>query len=388
MPHLKIVILTGIFPPDIGGPATYVPRMSQFLIEQGHDVTVVTLSDTIEFVERSIYPFRLIRTKRKSFIPIRTIKIIVRIIKEAWNADILFVNGLQFEAFFANMFLRKPTVLKVVGDTAWERAVGRGWVSDTFEEFQKKKYSRKVEFIRMLRAWWSRSADNVIVPSNYLANHVHYWGVKSNKIHVIYNSVDVSIHPVPTNAQMKQPVKILTVARLMPWKHIDMIIKSIISLNEAGLIVVGDGPELENLKSLAIKYQIEDRVFFAGARDKAEVFSLMKTCDIFVLNSTYEGLPHVIIEAMHAGMAVVATRVGGTSEVIDDGYNGRLIQPLNEEELYTALYELVKCTEERKRLGENARSSLERFQARHMLEESTSIIEKTSKRFDAISDSL
>ena len=71
--------------------------------------------------------------------------------------------------------------------------------------------------------------------------------------------------------------------------------------------------------------QLSDRVYFAGQRNKEETFALMAACDLFVLNSSYEGFPHVVLEAMCAGLPVVATEVGGTPELVRDGENGLLI---------------------------------------------------------------
>jgi glycosyltransferase involved in cell wall biosynthesis len=81
------------------------------------------------------------------------------------------------------------------------------------------------------------------------------------------------------------------------------------------LVIVGDGPERARLEALAQTNQVIDRVYFAGQRSKAETFGLMAGCDLFVLNSTYEGFPHVVLEAMSVGLPVVATAVGRTTGV-------------------------------------------------------------------------
>jgi hypothetical protein len=111
------------------------------------------------------------------------------IVRLGRRADVLFVNGLALEAVLANVVLRKPLVQKIVGDVAWERATNWGWVQESFEEFQKQRYGVKVEVLKALRAWCSSQADRVIVSSHYLAGHVHEWGVRPDKIAVIYNAI-------------------------------------------------------------------------------------------------------------------------------------------------------------------------------------------------------
>ncbi|HEU5102280.1 MAG TPA: glycosyltransferase family 4 protein [Roseiflexaceae bacterium] len=380
MRPLRIVVITGIFPPDIGGPATYVPRVASFLAERGHRVSVVTLSDVPAYHGDMQLAFHVVRIARRAPIALRMLATIATIVDLGWHADLLFVNGLQLETLTANRLLRKPLTLKVVGDTAWERARSRGWITDTFEEFQERRYHLKVELLRTLRAWWTRAADQVIAPSQYLAEQIQRWGVQKERIQVIYNSIDPPPPAPALTIPLHTPLKLLTVARLMPWKHIDRIIDAVARLGGVGLVVVGDGPERARLEALAMRHGINDRVYFAGTRSKPEVFALMGLCDIFVLNSTYEGFPHVLIEAMQAGMAVVATKAGGTVEVIEDRHTGRLIGQLNDQELYSTLAELIASTDERSRLADGARRAATRFNFKQMVETSAILLEQTAKR--------
>ena len=141
---MKILVITPIFPPDIGGPASYVPAVSASLVAKGHAVTVLTLSDLLAH-DDSAYPFPVIRILRPArglcacCKPLRSLSGMGR------TADVLFVNGLALEAAMANMFLRKPLVQKIVGDLAWERAATFSAVTDSLDEFQGKTYGMKIE---------------------------------------------------------------------------------------------------------------------------------------------------------------------------------------------------------------------------------------------------
>jgi len=363
---MNVLVVTGIFPPDVGGPASYVPTMSSELMKRGNKVTVVTLSDTLDHSDSS-YEFAVYRIRRGHFKPIGFLITLMRVFREGRTAQVLYANGLYLEVVVANFFLRKPLVQKIVGDWAWERATNKGWVKDTFEEFQKRRYGFKVEFLKKLRSFCARQADTVIVPSQYLSNAATYWGVSANKIVVIYNAVELS-SATASAIPLSTRFKIVTVGRLVPWKQIDHLIEALPEIEDAGLVVVGDGPERSRLENLARANNLNDRVHFAGQRTKEETFGLMASCDLFVLNSTYEGFPHVVLEAMCAGLPVVATMVGGTPELVHDGENGLLISPNANGALSSTLRRLLTCSEERQRLVAGGRETTHRFRCSAMIE--------------------
>jgi glycosyltransferase involved in cell wall biosynthesis len=114
---MRVLVVTGIFPPDIGGPATYVPTIAAALAEWGHEVVVVTLSNDLDHDDHR-YGFRVVRLPRKLAKPWRVLRAIGTIWRLGRKADVLFVNGLALESVLANMALRKPLVMKVVGDLA------------------------------------------------------------------------------------------------------------------------------------------------------------------------------------------------------------------------------------------------------------------------------
>jgi glycosyltransferase involved in cell wall biosynthesis len=364
---MNVLVVTGIFPPDIGGPASYVPSIGSELVKRGHKVTVVTLSDTIDHDDR-IHPFQVHRIRRSLFKPVRFLLTVARILKLGRHAQVLYANGLYLETVAANSFLRQPLVEKIVGDWAWERATNKGWVKDTFEVFQQKHgYGLKVKLMKALRSFCARQADAVIVPSRFLARTVANWGLPDAKLKVIYNAVES-----PSRTSCSIPLgtrfKIVTVGRLVPWKQIDHLISTLAEIADAGLVVVGDGPERGRLETLARTNHVSDRVYFAGQRSKAETFALMTGCDLFVLNSSYEGFPHVVLEAMTAGLPVVATAVGGTPELVRNGENGLLIAPNANGALSETLIRLVTASKERQRLAAGAHETTKRFQRSVMIE--------------------
>jgi len=370
---LRVCIITGIFPPDIGGPATYVPHIAAALAERGHSITVLTLSDCLDHDDGQ-YGFRVMRLSRRLSKPWRWLRTVREILRLGQDADVLFVNGLAIEAVLANLWLGKPMVQKVVGDLAWERTTNRGWVRDSFEEFQKLRYGLKVESLKALRAWWTRRATRVIVPSRYLAGWVMQWGVPEGKMAVIYNAVEPFEGVRPAVVPLRTPLKAVTVGRLVPWKCVDRVIAALVSCPTVGLVIVGDGSERKCLEGFANTLDVADRVYFAGQTSQEETICLMAACDFFVLNSTYEGLPHVVLEAMSLGLPVVATAVGGTPEVVCDGHNGRLIAPADDDALVQVLAQLVSSPGERQCLARGAQQTVVQFGFRHLVEATEAVL--------------
>jgi len=156
------------------------------------------------------------------------------------------------------------------------------------------------------------------------------------------------------------PVKeydILFVGRLTKAKGVDILIKAIKILKEKyqkeiKADIVGKGYLEEELKELVIKLGIEKEIEFLGVRRDIE--KLMKSTKLFVLPSRWEGLPLTILEAMSSGAGIIATKVGGIPEIIQNGKEGILISPEDSETLAGAIAELLKDRELRVKLGVNA----------------------------------
>ena len=213
---MKILVVTGIFPPDIGGPATYIPEIAKALLQKGHEVTVVTTSEPewLDF-DDSQHPFPVVRMNRRMHLGLRPLYFAKTILHHTKKVDVVLANGVFFEATVASSLATKPIVQKIVGDPAWERARNRAWTTDNFEVFQKTCYGSRIETLKRLRTFLTRRAERVIVPSRYLASWVGRWGIPQNKILVIYNSVPSLDSVDPTHVPLTSPVKLVTACRLV-----------------------------------------------------------------------------------------------------------------------------------------------------------------------------
>jgi len=165
----------------------------------------------------------------------------------------------------------------------------------------------------------------------YMNNREKY---KPEKITVIYNAVDLSLFdseaPVIISRN-KDDFLIGSVGRLHPSKGYDTLLKSmpqvIKEFPSVKLIIIGDGIQKEYLERLCSDLGISQQVIFLGRKTPAEVSGFLKNIDLFVLASNWEGFGLALIEAMSAGKPVVAAKVGGIPEIVEDGECGFLVPP-------------------------------------------------------------
>ena len=322
MNSLKLLIVTGIFPPDHGGPASYVPAIATALSQKHTIIAVITLTEDQTY-DDAIYPFPVKRIRRQQNRLIRRIQTIATIYQLAKTADVVYLNGLVLEGVIASKILRrKPTVIKIVGYLIWERARVNGMTQDTIDDFQHQSYNLKWNILKKIQGWYTNLADKIITPSQYLAEIVAQWGINKSQIKIIYNSV----HTLPSDNKINQDKQVdcVTVARLVPWKGISELINVVIP-NNWSLNIIGDGI-LKTTLEKQVKPSQTHLVKFLGYIPKEQVIEEIAKAKVFILNSTYEGLPHIVLEAKAAGVPVIATAVGGTPETITDGVNGYLIQ--------------------------------------------------------------
>jgi len=374
---MKILIAAGNFPPDVGGPATYVPAMAAALTRKGHHITVYTRSKGSGIADK--FPFQVVR-ERSGVGRLRNVRLTLKALVELGrDADVLYLNCLDFEGAVAASILGKPSVQKVVGDFAWERARSWGWTGSGFDEFQANGRGIRVRGLKALRCWWSRKARKVIVPSRYLGNVVAGWGVPRKRIVVIHNAPGPIPDAGPVELPIRTPVRAIAGGRLVAHKRVDILIQAATALPSLGVIVLGDGPERGNLEALTRALGLEDRVRFTGSLTPAETRAYLAAGDLFVLNSTYEGLPHIVLEALTAGIPVLATSAGGTPEAVEDGVNGRLVPVSDDRAFREALAELVASASRRASLSAGARTSAARFGFDRMIELTESCLEAAAR---------
>ncbi len=264
-------------------------------------------------------------------------------------------------------------MLKIVGDYAWEQLQiqNYGSKSITLEVFQSGEYSFITELRRKIERWVAGEANEIIVPSEYLKNIVKQWGVKEEKITVIYNSLEGNI----ANSVPKKENIIFSAGRLVPWKGFELLIEIMKELPaDFKLFIAGSGPKEQDLKLKIKDLKLGDRVVLLGSLDQDQMrhyFGLAKT---FALNTSYEGLSHIILEAMQNNVPVITTNVGGNPELIENNFNGLLAGYNNKNEFKSAILKIMNDVSLQNKFIENSHKELEKFSKEKMMSELVKIL--------------
>lgn len=224
---------------------------------------------------------------------------------------------------------------------------------------------RAGEWCRRISQRVYRSSRRVICVSEHVREQVLEGSGPSCRTSVVYNGVDPELFSPGDLPSSEVPI-ILSVGNLIPIKGHDVLIRAVASLAPEfpalTLEIIGDGPELSRLRTLAQQLRIGERVRFLGRQSRKQVASAMRRCTIFALPSRYEGLGCVYLEAMSVGRPVIGCRGQGIAEVIQHGSNGFLVGPDNERELILAVALLLRDEPRRRNLGTAARDTiLDRF---------------------------
>jgi len=319
---MKILIATGLYPPEIGGPATYTKQLEVELPSRGIAVEVLPFSTTRHFP-----------------VGVRHLMYFWRCLRMAQRVDVVYAQDAVSVGLPASLAARvagKKYMVRIPGDYAWEQGRQRWGVEAELDAFQTKKYGWRVECVRSIQKSVVRGAALVVTPSDYMNHLVRQWlpVAQQERVHTIYSSVSIpsSVEPHESVASFL----IVSSGRKVPWKHFDAVER-------------------------VVAKEHEWQFFLASELPREEALSWVKAAQVYVLNSTYEGLSHALVEAMLLGTPVIATKVGGNPELIRDKVDGLLIPPQDDEALHKALMEVYNNPEAACERAESAKRRAEAF---------------------------
>ncbi len=187
-------------------------------------------------------------------------------------------------------------------------------------------------------------------------------GIPAERLHLLPNVVDSELF-YPSSNKAGRAVKLLAAGRLSAEKRFERFISLVSRVRERSPaevtgIIVGDGPEQGRLRRLASEIGLgPDAIEFKG--EVTEIDQVYRDSDILILTSEFEGTPNVVLEAMSSGLPVVATRVGGVPEIIENNVMGFLIEPYHESKMAEVILRLINEPELRCRSGRAARRHIE-----------------------------
>ncbi|MFT5284445.1 MAG: glycosyltransferase involved in cell wall biosynthesis [Planctomycetota bacterium] len=343
---MRVLITSPVFPPDLGGPAVYVPSIARFLMSRGHDVGVVAFCADSNPTGHA-FPITAIP---RGPLPIRYLKAFFAVWREAKKYDVVYVNEhLALLHVLAGKLAGKPVVIRIMVDGIWEISHRKGWIDgDDINTFETKDYGFKVKASRWLQKRWWGWCSRIISCSDFLRRiPIDRYGVPESKLKLIYNAYHgpEADSISETQAEARQQLEldpdqryVLTICRLMVWKGVDGIIQALKGLpDDVHLLIAGDGDMEQEWTQLAADLGLAERVSFLGNVPHAQIPLLIRSANLFVLNSEYEGLSHTLLEVVHLGTPIVCTGVCGNPEVVEHEKNGLLVPMRDTEALRAAM---------------------------------------------------
>lgn len=358
---MKVLIVSGIWPPDVGGPASHAPDVAEFLRSRGHDVEVVTTADAPPATRP--YPVRAVPRHHRP--GVRHYRGAALVHHRAREADVVYTTGMFGRSALGASLARTPYVMKLTADPAFERSRRRGMVEGDVDEFQRGAGGPTVALLRFARDVELRHAAHVFTPSAYLRELALEWGVRPDKVSVLPNPAPV-VPALPERDELRRRfgmngATLAFAGRLTAQKSLGHALAAVAGATGVELVIAGEGPDREPLERQATTLGIADRVRFLGAQPRERIVELFRAADATILSSSWENFPHTVVEALSVGTPVLAMEAGGVAEVVRDGVNGLLVASGDTAGLAEAVRRYFQDDALRERLRTSAAGSVSQY---------------------------
>jgi glycosyltransferase involved in cell wall biosynthesis len=363
MAKLGIRMINIDFYPLLGGAQMHTLRVSRFLSEKGVDVEVITRHHPGLARQEAIDGIPVYRT------PIwHRSKVIASLSFTFYALRQLIASRGQFQVIHSHEMLSPMTIgliaCKLLGTKLVVNPHRGGYLGDMYKLTTRRPLTGKLRL-----SWVRRRGDAFVTCSREMAAELEAGGIAKEKIHVIPNAIYTNqfrpVEPgekVALREQLGMPdgVWACYAGRLSAEKGLNLLLqvwaKVIQQVTTAHLLIVGDGDQRPALEALTRQLGLDEHVRFTGS--VPETLQYLQACDLYVQPSYTEGLPVSMLEAMACGLPVLATGVGGVTDILADGKNGLVIPARDADSLEEGLCRLLSSEALRLRLGAQARQDV------------------------------
>jgi glycosyltransferase involved in cell wall biosynthesis len=358
---VKVLVVSGIWPPDVGGPASHAPDVAAYLQARGHEVEVVTTADAPP--EQRSYPVRAV--PRHLAKGVRHYRGAALVHHRARENDVVYTTGMFGRSALGASVARTPYVVKLTADPAFERSRRTGLVGGNVDEFQRGGGGVAAGALRLARNVELRRAAHVFCPSAYLRELAIRWGVAPTRVSVLPNPAP-SLDDVPARDELQRRfglngATIAFAGRLTAQKSLGRALEAVASADGVEFVIAGEGPDRAPLEARAHELGLDGRVRFLGPLSRERVVELFRASDATILSSSWENFPHTVVEALAVGTPVLAMEAGGVGEVVRDGVNGLLVRAGDTDALGDAVRRYFADAELRERLRAAAAPSVAEY---------------------------
>ena len=355
---MKILIINSEYPPIGGGAGNASANLARCLAEMGHDVAVLTSrfkdlphQERLEGVRIVRLPGHRKRADRSS--PLEQLSFLaggtLGVLAEVWrwkpDATIAYFGmPAGAIAFVVRLLTKQPYIVSL-----------RGGDVPGFRPYDFRRYHQLIG--PFLRRIWHR-AGAVVANSQGLRAMAQAFE-RQVPIEIIPNGVNTAV--ITPGERAWDPIRMLFVGRVVYQKGLDLLLHALANLTDRGwtLTIVGDGPLRPSLETLAQNLGIAEQVKFVGWKKNDALWAEYQRANLFTYPSRHEGMPNVVLEAMAAGLPVIATRIAGNEELVVPETTGLLIEPENQQQLETALKSLMDDAARKAAFGAAARARTE-----------------------------
>ena len=354
---LRICMVTRELPPDSGGIGYFVYNLSKKLIERGHEVAIITRGPKGRSMQELVEGIEVFRV---SFFPVYPFHIWVHgaFIKTLFKS---------FESKFDLVHMHSPLVPIIKTSLPIMTTVHTPSKIDAkyHEIIDFSSFAERMQATILYPFYESTlfsKSKCVTAVSFSVAKELRTYGLDIDRIAVIRNGVDEKTF-TPINKGKPDQKYVLYTGRLWARKGLfdllDCAEQVFLINSDIKFVIVGTGPFFSKIENEIQKRGLIGKVMLLGRVPRVKLIQLYQNATVQVVPSHYEGLPTVLLEAMSCGLPVVATNVGGNSDVISSGKNGFLVPPKTPQALAKAILKLLDDEKLRKEIGDAARKTIE-----------------------------
>jgi len=338
LPRQSVLIAAGIYPPDVGGPATHAKKLAEGFKKSGFGVHIVTYGSSNELGVSSI--------SRRIPFGLRHFIYFIKCLRGAVGCDIVYAQDATaagWPAFVTAKILRRRLFIRIGGDVLWERVVEKGGRFVSMNEYYQQGFylqDRPIIF-RMIRMIL-RGANEIIVTTESLKDiYINFYSVDSNRIKVILN-------PIPNKQEsfygkeIFDQSTVLFAGRFVPYKNLRFLMHVFDSvrqkLNKGELYLIGDGPDKKELENFAADLASADYIKIQPAMLQRDLFEKIKSAAVCIGPALTEFNPNFILEGLSFGKPILLSRENGLSVKLPEDF---IFDPKNEQELTEKLIKLL-----------------------------------------------